>query len=47
MITFWNKNNYPSDTGIIGSCRNDCPGVREVQVGIGFIAGTSAFAIAG
>ena len=28
-------------------CRNDCPGVREVQVGVGFAFAATTFAIAG
>ena len=34
-------------TGKRGTCRNDCPGVREVQVGIGAVAGLTALSLAG
>ena len=30
-----------------GSCRNDCPGVTEVQVGIGAVGGLYSLSLAG
>ena len=31
----------------VGTCRNDCPGVRGIEVGIGFGIVASALGIAG
>ena len=35
------------ENGLTGTCCNDCPGVRELQVGIGAVAGLTAVSLAG
>ena len=38
---------YNLEDGRLGTCSNDCPGVREVQVGVGALTIQLAAAIAG
>ncbi len=39
--------NVTSQESVLGTCRNDCPGVRGIEVGIGFGIVASALGIAG